>query len=574
MVPRVCARDGTRKTQAPIGRLAGAFALAVGLLLTAAAPPASAIPGRIFQLNGPYGCVSNSGAEGCATGRALRAASAAAVSPGGRNVYVASTRSSSLTAFLRDPRNGKVVQLTGARGCVSETGRGRCAKGRGLFGAFSAIVSPDGRNVYVASVDAVAAFARNPATGALTQLKGPAACLGELGSDGCTPARGIGSGHGASVAVSPDGRFVYVASVDSSAVAAFARDPSTGALTQLAGANGCISEGGAEGCSTGRGLAGAFSLALSPSGGEVYVSSCGSCGPLATYSAVAVLPRDSTTGALRQLPGTHGCLSRGAIDGCASTRGLANPNGIAVSPDGDNVYVAASGSSAIVAFTRFADGSLGQRSGTEACVSQGGREGCRAGRALAGAFGVAVSPDGRDVYAVSLNALVGFVRDRHTGTLDPLKGPDGCVSEGGVEGCSTGRGLVGASSVVFAPSGANAYVTAYASNALGTFARNPSRGRVTVHMHGMPRSCAARPFRVRVRVNSLLPLRRVRVFLDGEQVKQVGSSRQPRLIVTIRPRALRAGAHRLRVRAVDVSGAGDARAARFRVCKGRPRRGR
>ena len=42
------------------------------------------------------------------------------------------------------------------------------------------------------------------------------------------------------IAISPDGRDVYVASGGSDAIAVFARNPATGALTQLSGKRGCV----------------------------------------------------------------------------------------------------------------------------------------------------------------------------------------------------------------------------------------------------------------------------------------------------------------------------------------------
>ena len=41
---------------------------------------------------------------------------------------------------------------------------------------------------------------------------------------------------------SPDGLFAYVAANNSDAVSAFARNPATGALTQLAGTLACIQD--------------------------------------------------------------------------------------------------------------------------------------------------------------------------------------------------------------------------------------------------------------------------------------------------------------------------------------------
>lgn len=58
---------------------------------------------------------------------------------------------------------GALTQLPGTDGCVSETGTlGQCEDGKALDGANAVTVSPDGRNAYVASFNsrAVAAFAR------------------------------------------------------------------------------------------------------------------------------------------------------------------------------------------------------------------------------------------------------------------------------------------------------------------------------------------------------------------------------------------------------------------------------
>lgn len=119
-----------------------------------------------------------------------------------------------------------LVQLPDLAGCVSESGAGgACTVGVVLVGALSPAVSPDGRSVYVASTlsDAVAVFDRDAATGALTQKAGTAGCVSETGGDGaCT--EGVALDGPFSVAVSPDGRRVYLASALAGAVAVFTRD--------------------------------------------------------------------------------------------------------------------------------------------------------------------------------------------------------------------------------------------------------------------------------------------------------------------------------------------------------------
>ncbi len=82
----------------------------------------------------------------------------------------------------------------------------------GLDGAVWVAVSPDGVQVYVASVvdDAVAVFTRDVTSGALTFA-------------GVQKGEGKGLNGANSVAVSPDGRHLYVTGGDSDAVAVFQR---------------------------------------------------------------------------------------------------------------------------------------------------------------------------------------------------------------------------------------------------------------------------------------------------------------------------------------------------------------
>ena len=86
-------------------------------------------------------------------------------------------------------------------------------------------VSPDGKSVYVASIgsDAVARLNRNTTTGAITQPAGSAGCISETGAGPCADGHALGGPFG--VAVSPDGKSVYVASHFSDAVARFDRAP-------------------------------------------------------------------------------------------------------------------------------------------------------------------------------------------------------------------------------------------------------------------------------------------------------------------------------------------------------------
>ena len=139
------------------------------------------------------------------------------------------------------------------------------------------------------------------------------------------------------MAVSPDGKSVYVASFDSGAVVRLNRSTTTGAIGQPAGTAGCVSQTGAGPCADGRALAWPRAVAVSADGKTVYVAS-------QLSEAVVRLNRNTTSGAIAQPAGTAGCVSENGSSGfCADGHGLSHPQSVAVSGDGKSVYVASSG---------------------------------------------------------------------------------------------------------------------------------------------------------------------------------------------------------------------------------------
>jgi 6-phosphogluconolactonase (cycloisomerase 2 family) len=162
------------------------------------------------------------------------------------------------------------------------------------------------------------------------------------GSEGCRPARGIADTH--SIVLSPDGRNAYVVGALANAVSAFRRDRRTGELTQLPGVLGCIQQDGLEGCSRGHAIKLAHTLVLNRDGSLAYLASVDS-------NSVDVLRRDRRTGALVQVPGARGCVSEGGTEGCRAVRGIAGAHHVALSPDGRNVYAVAEAGFAVATFT-------------------------------------------------------------------------------------------------------------------------------------------------------------------------------------------------------------------------------
>lgn len=456
----------------------GALA-APGAAFGGGTPPSSrqpvAAPGTVAQLPGSGGClVDRSRSKGrCSAVRALAGpgpflgSHAVAIDPKGKNVYVASSQSNAIAVFRRSGRTGKLTQASGTGGCIAAGGAHGCARALGLVGPNSVAVSADGRNVYATSLksDAVAVFARNPTTGALTQPRDGRGCLSGATTAGCTTGRALDGP--AVVTVSPDGKNVYVGSFVANAIAVLARNRSTGALTQPAGAGGCIGGAPADGCATGLALSGPEGLAISEDGTTVYVAA-------AVSNAVGVLARNASSGALTQATDGTGCIVQGALAGCTTGRQLAGANAVTVSPDDSSVHVTSLMSDSVTSFTRTAaTGALAQKTGTAACVVFLLANGCSLGRALNAPEGLAASPDGGEIYVAAFTpgAIATLTRNAQSGALMQKPRRPGCAVSGAASDCTLGRALSGAGSVAVSPDGRNLYSTAFSSNAVAIFKR-------------------------------------------------------------------------------------------------------
>jgi DNA-binding beta-propeller fold protein YncE len=344
--------------------------------------------GVLSQPSGKSGCVASRGAHGCALAVGLLQPNSIAISGNGRNLYATSRAGNSVTAFARNRKTGALHQLAGGSGCVSGLPIPGCAAGEALLAPDVVVVSRDGKNVYAGSFfgNSVAAFARDATTGGLTQLAGAAGCIAEATS-GCAPGIAMGAIEG--LAITRDGTSLYTGSALSNAVAILTRDPSTGALTQATDGTGCIVDAPLADCVRGVQLAGANAVALSPGEGQAYVTS------LLSNSVTSF-----DHGTLTQKQGTAACLVFLRAVGCSFGRAMSAPEGLEVAPDGKNVYVAAFTTGAIDVLNRNpATGRVAQKPGHPGCL--GRSLGCRPARATRGASSVAISPDGRYVYMTS-----------------------------------------------------------------------------------------------------------------------------------------------------------------------------
>src|SRR5262249_49598558 len=145
----------------------------------------------------------------------------------------------------------------------------------GIAAGNSVAVSPDGANVYVASLDsAVAVFSRAP-DGVLS--------FEQVVRDGDTGIEGLDGAR--SVTVSPDGRHAYVGSILGGAIVAFARAPN-GMLT--------LEQVVREGENGVQGIGGPIDISVSPNGANVYVGNDdGAVAVFAVTDVAAPIPADS-----------------------------------------------------------------------------------------------------------------------------------------------------------------------------------------------------------------------------------------------------------------------------------------
>lgn len=297
---------------------------------------------------------------------------------------------------------------------------------------------------------------------------------------GCTDARGmrdIGQ-----IAISPDGRNLYVPSRGRSSIAVFDRDAASGVVSQKPGVLGCYTSDSAvatqDNCTlVGGGLNGAFVVAVSPDGSHVYVGGTGGAPATFTRTAsgdlayvgtgtllggemrgITVSPDGASVytsminqpggliGVYQIDPGGSGLTYRqcwasvSTAYGCVLTTDgyVDEPGELVVTPDNKELLLANGENTgtdysqgSIVGFGRSTSGpSQGDLTAPSiaTCVSDGSLASCQARAQQSYLRGLAIADGGTRIYAAGAYGLFRVDRDPVTGALSPLPSQSACVS--------------------------------------------------------------------------------------------------------------------------------------------------
>ncbi|MDX6638161.1 MAG: 6-phosphogluconolactonase [Solirubrobacterales bacterium] len=342
-------------------------------------------------------------------------------------------------------------------GCIASAAAHGCTAPAhdSLTNAQDVAVSPDGKSVYVVSGDfssgAITRFSR-AADGSLTYED----CIADAGANGCAAPAHDSLGSPAAVAISADGTSVYVAAYAGDSITRFSR-AADGSLTY----EDCIANGGFTGCvdPPNEALGGAYGVAVSRDDKSVYVVS-----GFSSSSSISRFDR-AADGSLTY----EDCIANGGQNGCtaAGHDSLEGAEGVAVSRDGNSVYVASPLAGSITRFNRAADGSLTY----EDCIADAGANGCvvPAHDSLAGAAGVTVSPNGNSVYVASGADAISRLNRAADGSLTY----EDCIANAGKHGCTApGHNSLGAAaSIAVSADKKSLYVASVTGNSISRFDR-------------------------------------------------------------------------------------------------------
>ncbi|MDQ8182898.1 beta-propeller fold lactonase family protein [Pelagicoccus sp. SDUM812005] len=305
----------------------------------------------------------------------------------------------------------------------------------GIRQPYDVKVAPDGGHVYVASQgnSAIGYFSRDEQNGEL--LYAGHVTQADIGENALGGAR--------SLAISPDGEFVYAVAMFSNSLATFDRDRSSGALSFVDAIYDA--DNGVDVLDQPR------SLVMSPDGKNLYVAAYND-------NKLSVFSRNSVTGAASFL-GVY-------EEGDQGVEELSSPHALALSPDGKSLYVALFSNEIIVFDRDSSSGLLTYKSRLSYLAGESRKESNRA---------LALSPDGKYLYVASWNndAISVFSRDTSTGAITHQTNL--------FNGASGVSNLDGPHAISISSDGAYLYVAASSSHSVTSFERDASTGGLTYY---------------------------------------------------------------------------------------------
>jgi uncharacterized repeat protein (TIGR02543 family) len=341
-----------------------------------------------------------------------------------------------LLTLTRNTTTGALTPLS----CINQDASDTCTQNRQgtSFVPDWVRVGPESTSVYAGpgpnqAAGVMSEFTRNTTTGALTQPGGATGCVSATGFDGtggtCTQVDELG--NQTDIASSPSGKTAWVSSHFSDTIVGFSRSTATGVLTPLTGANRCVvdhdSASGTPTCSSVRALQGAGRLVRA--GKNLYVTTSNG-----TDEGVAEF-ETRPGGALAQLPGASGCLTTSGHDGettqgnCTRTRvtagggDMATPREFAATPDGVDLFVEAEHNATVTTLGR--DIETGALSDVACIGDNTGGSTCTQGAGMPDLSGIAMTPDGRNVYGSTANGVIALnrhLRRSVSGSASPAAG--------------------------------------------------------------------------------------------------------------------------------------------------------
>lgn len=256
-----------------------------------------------------------------------------------------------------------------------------------------------------------------------------------------------------SVTSSSDGRFVYVASRISDAVAVFElTDNGAGGLSVelVQRVQGVV------------GLDQALHLVLSPDGEYLYVAG-------ANDNAIAVFERNDVDGLLTWIETEQNGVND-PDDAGGVVAGLTSVEFLAISPDGAHLYAVSGAGGSVALFNRS--------SSTGRLWFRNVRDATHFGTSAAGAASLVFDPDGKHAYLTAALANRVLVLARETNSAVPAFGNLTFASSVS-EGVAGTQGLLSPRRAAMSSDGLHVYVTAQAGSSVAWFVRNDSSGALS-----------------------------------------------------------------------------------------------